>query len=82
MTAPTTTTPTADVKLTPAEVAARYKSQDGKGLSVRTLSNWRVNGDGPKFIKVGGRVFYRLCDVVEWENARTFKNTSEYGRAA
>jgi hypothetical protein len=27
-------------------------------LSVRTLQRWRVEGRGPKFVKLGKRVFY------------------------
>jgi predicted site-specific integrase-resolvase len=30
------------------------------GVSCRTLERWRWVGVGPKFIKVGGRVKYRL----------------------
>jgi hypothetical protein len=31
--------------------------------SVHTLRSWRHKGRGPKFIKVGGMVRYRLSDV-------------------
>ncbi len=36
------------------------------GYSVKTLAIWRSRGTGPKFIKVGGRVFYRTADLDEW----------------
>jgi hypothetical protein len=67
-----------DRHLTPAELAARYNGR----LSVRTLGNWRVTGDGPRFRKIGGKVFYRLGDVIEWENRRSYKSTSQYSRSA
>lgn len=31
------------------------------GFSIRTLNNLRVQGKGPKYIKVGGRIFSTLA---------------------
>ena len=39
------------------------------GISHRTLERWRWTGEGPKFLKVGGRVVYRLSDVEEYEQS-------------
>ena len=39
------------------ELAARLN------ISPRTLERWRWTGEGPRFMKVGGRVVYRLEDV-------------------
>lgn len=36
-------------------------------LSERTLERWRVIGQGPNFIKIGGRVVYRLEDILKYE---------------
>lgn len=49
------------------ELARRWK------LSPRTLERWRWTGEGPKFVKLGGRVVYRLEDVEAFEsdNVRT-----------
>lgn len=55
------------------EVAARY---DGK-VAINTLNNWRQGGGGPRFVKIGGRVLYRLSDVIAWEESRTGWTTSE-----
>lgn len=63
--------------MTPEQVAARYKGN----LSVRTLANWRTSGDGPKYIKIGGKVMYRRDALLQWEDSRTVKNTSQYRRA-
>lgn len=35
--------------------------------STRTLERWRVAGTGPSYIKLNGRVVYRLEDVVAFE---------------
>lgn len=35
-------------------------------LSKQTLSNWRVSGDGPKFVKRKSTVYYRKADVTAW----------------
>jgi predicted site-specific integrase-resolvase len=40
------------------EVADRWK------ISPRTLERWRWLGIGPAYVRVGGRVIYRL-DVIE-----------------
>ena len=51
--------------LTPAEVAGRWR------IDVKTLSNWRVKGKGPVFVKLGvgrnTRVLYRPEDIEAYE---------------
>lgn len=39
-------------------------------LSPRTLERWRWEGGGPHFLKIGGRVVYRLDDVEAFEAER------------
>jgi excisionase family DNA binding protein len=48
-------------------------------LSVRTLERMRLQGNGPRFVKCGRRVFYLLRDLDAWiaENLRS--STSEMG---
>ena len=36
-------------------------------ISQRTLERWRWVGDGPQFLKLGGRVVYRVEDVERYE---------------
>lgn len=36
-------------------------------LSPRTLECWRWQGRGPRYLKVGGRVLYRLEDIETYE---------------
>jgi predicted DNA-binding transcriptional regulator AlpA len=53
-----------DTYLTPRQVADRYQ------ISVETLKDWRYHGDGPKYVKLGQQVRYRLRDLEEWERTR------------
>ena len=49
--------------LSQIDLALRWK------LSIRTLERWRWLKRGPKYMKVGGRVRYRLSDVEAFEKA-------------
>ena len=46
---------------------------DRWNISQRTLERWRWLGEGPAYLKIGGRVVYRLEDVEAYEagNRRT-----------
>jgi len=39
-------------------------------LSHRTLERWRWERRGPSYLKIGGRIAYRLEDVEAFERAR------------
>jgi hypothetical protein len=41
----------------------------------------RWQGNGPRFIKVGRKPFYRLSDVESWLEAQTRVSTSDRGAA-
>lgn len=45
--------------------------------SAKTLANWRVLGKGPKFVRVGGLIYYHADDIAAWVKANTFSSTSE-----
>ena len=49
------------------------------GLSSRTLDRYRVSGDGPVFLKFGGRVRYLREDLDEWARSRRRRSTSDDG---
>lgn len=36
------------------------------GTSVRQLQEWRSNGRGPRYVKVGKTVVYRRADLDKW----------------
>jgi predicted site-specific integrase-resolvase len=38
-------------------------------LSARTLERWRSDGKGPCYLRLGGRVAYRLEDIEAFEKA-------------
>lgn len=61
-----TATSSADF-LTVDQLAHRWLGQ----VSKATLATWRSRGNGPKFLKVGGRVLYRLADITAWESKNT-----------
>ena len=46
-------------------------------LSPRTLERYRVAGCGPRFVKAGRRVLYRLSEIDVWATDNTFASTSE-----
>ncbi|MCH8479760.1 MAG: helix-turn-helix domain-containing protein [Wenzhouxiangella sp.] len=44
-------------------------------ISPRTLERWRWSGEGPAFLKIGGRVVYRIADIEAYENGRRCDST-------
>ena len=47
------------------------------GISTAFLNKARLTGDGPRFIKIGGSVRYRLDDLYAYLEQQTFTSTSE-----
>jgi hypothetical protein len=47
------------------ELARRWQ------ISPRTLERWRWLHSGPQYLKIGGRVVYRLEDIESFEAAQT-----------
>jgi hypothetical protein len=45
-------------------------------ISPRTLERWRWLGQGPQFLKIGGRVVYRLGDVEAYETLQVRTSTA------
>ena len=58
------------------EAAARL------GLEAGTLANWRWAGRGPCFVKLGGRVRYRLTDLADYLDRQTRISTSQVSSGA
>ena len=40
-------------------------------LKAQTLRRWRCEGQGPRFLRLGGAVKYRMSDVESWLSAST-----------
>ena len=49
-------------------------------ISPRTLERWRWLQQGPQYLKIGGRVIYRLTDVEAFEKARSRNTAPAAGR--
>jgi len=49
--------------LTQLELAERWR------ISEATLERWRSEGLGPQYLKLHGRVLYRLVDIEAYEEA-------------
>ena len=60
-----------DSLITPATLAERL------GLTQRTLSEKRITGTGPAFIRTGKSVRYRPEAVDSWLMSREFRSTAE-----
>jgi predicted DNA-binding transcriptional regulator AlpA len=45
------------------------------GVKPQTLSAWRNQGEGPRFVKVGKLVRYRTSDINRWLATRLVEPT-------
>ena len=63
-----------DSLITPATLANRL------GLTERTLSEKRITGTGPAFIRTGKSVRYRPEAVDSWLVSREYHSTSQEAR--
>jgi hypothetical protein len=50
------------------------------GLSVRTLQKWRLQGNGPRFLKLGQAVRYDPADLDDYISRARRTSTSDPGR--
>jgi excisionase family DNA binding protein len=63
----------AERHLTPGELAKRV------GVPLRTIYTWNSFGGGPRFMKIGRYVRYRISDVERWETAHTVDRSRDLG---
>jgi len=69
------------IQLVGAGVSTRHLNQrevaERLNISPRTLERWRWLGEGgPPFLKIGGRVVYRLQDIERYEAERLRDSTT------
>jgi hypothetical protein len=48
-------------------------------ISERTLEAWRWRRKGPKFLRIGGRIRYRLEDVEQFETLQERSPSASVG---
>lgn len=70
-TSPMTSTKMLDTLISPATLAVRL------GTTERTLSEWRVTGRGPKYIRLGRSPRYRPEAVDDWLLSQEYSSTSD-----
>jgi Helix-turn-helix domain len=51
-------------------------------IAKQTLARWRCYGLGPRFVRIGGRIFYDIADLDAFIAARKFRSTAEADQAA
>lgn len=56
--------------LTPVDVAEQL------GLPTSTLANWRYQGQGPRYLRIGRHVCYQAVDVDDWLQAQRVRHTA------
>jgi hypothetical protein len=59
--------------LTPDMVEERFHIKKG------TLANWRCQGRGPLYLKLGRKVLYRLSDLETWSDYNKVKTIDQMG---
>jgi hypothetical protein len=57
--------------------AGRYLGGKVSPISARTLQRWRMEGMGPRFVRVGRLVRYRRLDLDAYLQASLHRSTSE-----
>lgn len=57
----------------PVELAERW------GVHVFTLANWRVSGNGPRYVKIMGKILYPIYEIEKFERMNTKRSTSDEG---
>lgn len=71
----TTTSAASDslVLMTPSDLSEYL------GVPTGTLANWRYQGRGPAFVRLGRHVRYRAEDVLDWISGQVSDATSRSG---
>jgi predicted DNA-binding transcriptional regulator AlpA len=49
------------------------------GICPGTLDNWRSQGRGPRYVRIGSRICYRVVHLEEYLEANTVDSEGECG---
>lgn len=63
--------------LTPEDMTERYPR-----TTRQSWAQMRYNGNGPRYFKVGRKVFYDVQDVLDWEESQKRTRTDDEPEAA
>lgn len=63
--------------LHPDRLLTRDETAEAFGVSKRWLEHAATHGNGPRMVKVGRAVRYRVADVRAWIDAQTVASTSQ-----
>ena len=69
---------TSSLRSLPADPDALIRASDVPefvGIAKQTLNRWRHEGNPPRFVRLGRRVFYRAGDLRDWIRAQVRDNT-------
>jgi excisionase family DNA binding protein len=58
------------------------EAADLLGVSARTIEGLRLKGGGPRFVKIGGAVRYRLASLEDYLQRQERTSTSDPGKGA
>jgi predicted DNA-binding transcriptional regulator AlpA len=61
---------------TPQRLLNEHQVADSCAISVLTLRKWRVEGRGPRYVKIGTLVRYRPEDVDAWIESHDTQRTA------
>jgi excisionase family DNA binding protein len=50
---------------------------DRLGVPPATVERWNSRGGGPRYLRVGRHVRYRMKDILEWEESRMVNPNAE-----
>ena len=79
---PSSSTPAASSQDPNRVLLNEHKAARVLSVSVRTLQAWRHRGGGPRFLKLGTAVRYRLADLDEFLDLALRRSTSDPGPEA
>jgi Helix-turn-helix domain len=57
------------------------EASDYLRMARQTLARWRCYGLGPRFVRIGGRIFYDPADLDAFIAANKFQSTAEADQA-
>jgi predicted DNA-binding transcriptional regulator AlpA len=65
-------------KYSPEEVLTSHQTADELNVTTKTLSRWRQDSSGPKFIRISrNKVGYAYGEIQNWIQARTYQGTHD-----